>query len=396
MTEHWIGDDHEFARQRLGANNPNVMSRFQGSSQNLTAILDNGSGASDMNALRQQLENARSQNQLFVCDYTPVLGQVNTIRDGQYFTVPIVFFTVDSTQALIPATIQLRRDEYWFTPADGMNAWLLAKLYAVSADAQWWYSGTHLFNTHSINMIFGIATYASGFADNPTHPIYTLIHPHLIKVYDINTAVYNAMATSDANNSGLYQKEQGADQSLPTGRIGIYELINALYQDYDFEQEAFPNVLNRRGLDTASFPYSFPYRDDGQIWWSTLSTFVSDIVDATYSTDTEVTNDQALINWLSTVEAAFNHDDTIRFSFNQTKEQLKSILTNLIFLVTAQHTAVNNTMFDGLALVSNGAFAMKQAAPVNADNITDDMVYDSLPDPQDDTDIGFQKKESKL
>lgn len=59
----------------------------------------------------------------------------------------------------MPLVIQIdsTNQGYLFTSEDGPNAWLLAKMWTASADAQWWFSGSHLFNSHSIDMIFAIA-----------------------------------------------------------------------------------------------------------------------------------------------------------------------------------------------------------------------------------------------
>lgn len=376
MLEHWLGNDAEFARQRLGANNPDVISRYSETSDQLNARIKNGAGAKDIDVLTTQLQTALKANKLFVCDYVNILGKVRTIRTDQFWTVPVAFFIYDDNiQGLMPVAIQLRVGEYWFTPADAENAWLLAKLYTASADAQWWFSGTHLFNTHSIDMIFGIAAFVSGLP--ATHPMYMLFDPHMKKVYNINTAVYNAGGTN-----GIYQRGIFVDKVLPTGRIGLYELVNALYQDYDFEKAAFPEEMKSRGVDKASFPGIFPYRDDGQVWWDALQSFTVGIIDATYTSDSDVENDTALIAWLKEIESAFNNDGVKRFpAFNNTKDQLKILMTNLSYITTAQHTAVNNTMFDGLALVGNGPFSMAKAAPKDA-NINDDDVFASMPNPQ--------------
>ena len=46
MVEHWIGDDAEFGRQRLGAANPNVLRRFDLTAQELSLLLDGLNGFS--------------------------------------------------------------------------------------------------------------------------------------------------------------------------------------------------------------------------------------------------------------------------------------------------------------------------------------------------------------
>ncbi len=351
-------------------------------------LINDAAGAQDKSALANTLGNALNNKQLFVCDYRPVLGNVidkQFVRKDQHLAAPLAFFTIENN-ALMPKAIQIEAPQngYLFTTADGDNAWLLAKLWVANADAQWWFSGSHLFNTHSIDMIFGIAALeriqTGALAES--HPMVVLMYPHLKKVFDINTAVYNATAyDSDGGAPGIYQKGQFCDQFLPTGRIGIYQIINNLYQGYRFDDQAFDQTIQARGIDENVLPVHFPYRDDGGPWFSAITTFVGDIVDASYDSDAAVEKDSALNGWLNAVQQAFNHDRNERFTWQPKKARLKSVFANLMFLCTAQHTAVNDTMFDQYAFLPNGPFAMT-APPPKGGAIGDDDLLAALPDPQ--------------
>ena len=392
LTQFWIDDDAEFGRRPLGGANPNAIAMYPGSASKLDQLLTEG-GAHDLSALSRRLERARSDRKLFWCDYTGLLGPVEHnrfIRNGQYWTVPMVFYLYDATVlGLMPAAIQLRAGGYWFTPADDANSWLLAKLYAACADTQSCFSGTHLYHTHSVAMIFGIAALkliAQGTL-SLTHPILMLVNPHLVKVYDVNTKVYNVRADPNrpfdpvTNPLGIYQKGQFCDQHLPTGRIGVYQMISSLYSSYSFDDNAFDSSIATRGLDSRTLPGIFPYRDDGQIWWRTLQLFTKAVVDACYSSDAAVVADQPLNEWLCLVEQTFNRDGTKRFTWKPTRDYLASALTHLSFLTTAQHTAVNVAMFDAYAFIPNGPFAMTAPSPAGP-GVSDEQVLRSLPDPQ--------------
>jgi hypothetical protein len=396
LTENWINDDLEFARQRLGAANPNVIAKYAGTDSDLTDLVNNSAGAINKTELITTLTTANANGTLFVCDYSSALNGIakndyvqtnfkpDYMPDGFFFSVPIAFFvadTSDGSEVLKPVAIQIDaiNDAYFFTPQDSANAWLLAKLWTASADAQWWFSGTHLFNTHSIDMLFGISALnliEQGLLDE-NHPIVVLMSPHLKKVFDVNTAVYDA---SDAT-VGIYQKGSFCDGFLPTGRIGIYQLINDLYQNYSFDDMAFDKTIAARNMQSQDFSGSFPYRDDGEIWWKTISNFVANIVDATYASDTEVADDKQLNQWMQLTESAFNQDGTTRFTWIATISYLKQMMSNLFFLATVQHTSVNNSMLPGWAFVPNGSFAMTSAPPTDG-NVDDQALLDSLPDPQ--------------
>lgn len=385
LTENWLNDDAEFARQRLGGANPDVLARYTGDSQALTQLL----GASASQVLVNALLAANTAGKLFICDYRPVLANVvanKLVRNGQNVCAPVALFVVGSA-GLMPAAIQLQSGGYWFSPADDANSWLLAKLWVANADAQWWFSGTHLFNTHSVVMMF--ATAALSMVQKGTlagdHPMLTLLRPHLEKCFNINAAVYNA---GPGGNPGIYQKGDFCDQFLPTGRIGLYQVINNLYQSYNFAEAAFDRRIASRGIDLNSLPVSFPSRDDGQVWWNAISTFVGEVVDASYASDAAVAADGALNEWMEQVVSAFNHDGVTRFTWTPTKAALKQMATNLFFIGSVQHTAVNNSMLSTFGFLPNGPFAMNGPLPTGP-GVTTETLLAALPDPQVNSPDGY-------
>lgn len=381
----WIDDDAEFARQRLGGANTNVIR--SAADFDVTAWIQAATNAAALTDLQATLLAAQETDGLFVCDYTPVLGSVVTnqfVQNNAFLAAPICLLTVESG-ALQPKAIQIvgtDANSYIFTPGDtndpNGDAWLLAKLWVANADLTWWFSGSHLYNTHSIDMIFGIAALeqiaAGTLAED--HPIVILAKPHLVKSFNINTAVYNMKVFG-----GIYQVGQFCDQVLPTGRIGIYEIITNLYSDYEFASAGFDQDLQSRGLDSGPIAgVSFPYRDDGQVWWEAIETFVGTIVEA-YADDDAVKSDVGLNAWMNSVQTAFNQDGNSRFTWTPTKDGLTSICTNLVFLCSVQHCSVNNSMFNSWAFTPNGPFSMQQAPPVDATSVTQQTVLDTLPNP---------------
>lgn len=394
LTQNWIADDSELGRQRLGGGNPNVIKAASGK-YNIPQWIEAATNGAGLSALKYALLAAQNAGALFVCDYTPVLGTVvlnQFVRKGKYLTAPIGFFTIDpATNALLPQAIQINgldSKSYIFSPGDSTDpqgdAWLLAKLWLASADQQWWYSGSHLFNTHTIDMLFGTAALnliQTGVLAS-AHPLVILAKPYLQKSFNINSAVIN-MPSPSTGGTGIYQYNQFVDQVLPTGRIGLYQIISNLYQGYSFDDNAFPAQLANRGLTGGPIDkVVFPYRDDGQIWWNAISAFVGQIVDATYASDAAVFADKALNAWLGAVQAAFNHDGTTRFTWTPSVAYLKSVFSNLLYTCSVQHTSVNNTMFNGWAFPPNGPFAMQQPPPANAAGVTRQTVLSSLPFPQ--------------
>lgn len=397
LVGNWIDDDAEFARQRLGGANPYIIAKYQGTAASLTDAIARSAGARDREGLAATLSAALARGALFVCDYRPILGGVareRLVRAGRHFTVPLVFFVVDGAGGaarLMPAAIQLDApgDGYLFTPADDANAWLLAKLWAASADAQAWFVGTHIFRTHSIGAIFGIAALQviQRGALSPDHPMVTLMQPHLRKVFDINHFIYDAKAYArGGRHFGIYQRgRSGApsltDAALPAGRIGTYQIIHDLYEGYTFDGQAFDASIADRGVGAEDLPVFFPFRDDGAVWWDAIRAFVSEVVDATYASDTAVAADVELGAWMALVDEAFNQGGAARFTWEASRAGLARILANALFLCSVQHAAVNDAQFDQSAFIPNGAYAMT-APPPTGPGVTDAELLASLPDPQ--------------
>ncbi len=392
LTKNWIVDDQEFARQRLGGANPNVIKLADSKDYNIANWISKATNAGDLAGLQKTLIAAQSAGTLYVCDYTAVVGPAVTkqfVVNGRFLEAPICFFTADSTtKTLMPAAIQIKGTEptsYIFTPGDSNDAngdaWLLAKLWTASADVQWWFSGSHLMNCHSIVMLFGIAALnqiMTGVLPKD-HPMVILAQPFLTQVFSINNAVVSAPGS---NEKGIYQKGSFCDAVLPTGRIGLYQIINDLYQCYTFDDNAFPTEMAARGIKDGDLV--FPYYDDAKVWWAAIEKFVSDIVESSYPDNKAVASDTGLTGWMDAVKNAFNHDGTTRFTVPTTKTSLKAVFTNLLFTCSAKHTSVNDTMLPGWAFTPNGPFAMMAAAPTDAASVTQATVLGSLPNPQTD------------
>lgn len=398
LTTHWIADDLEFARQRLGGANPNVIRLADAAHHAVAAWVQAAVNGAQLGSLATTLAAAQAAGALFVCDYTPVLGSaVNQgfVVNGRHLAAPICYFEVDtSSHQLRPLAIQVQGTDpraYIFTPGDPSdtdgNAWLLAKLWVASADQQWWFSGSHLFNTHTIDMMFGVAALnqvqQGQLAAN--HPMLVLAKPFLTQVFDINNVVISAPGSREG---GIYQKATGTtpnfvDAVLPTGRIGLYQIVSDLYRHYNFDANNFSAQLASRGLLQGPITQlTFPYRDDGLVWWGALQGFVVNVVKASYASDAAVAADAGLNAWMKTVQTAFNHDGTARFTWTPTLAMLQAVFTNLLFTCSVQHTAVNDTMLNGWAFTPNGPFAMLAAPPVDARSVTQATVLAALPNPQ--------------
>lgn len=143
--------------------------------------------------------------------------------------------------------------------------------------------------------------------------------------------------------------------------------------------------MKTRGVEAESLPVSFPFRDDGGVWWDAIRAFVTEVVEATYSDDAAVTADAELGVWMALVEEAFNQGGATRFTWHASRADLTRLLANAFFLCSVQHAAVNDAQFDQFGFLPNGAYAMT-APPPTGPGVTDAELLASLPDPQTATD----------
>jgi len=211
------------------------------------------------------------------------------------------------------------------TNAEAYWAWQSAKTTVQVADFNYHEMFVHLGRTHLMSEAFAMATQRQLAV---AHPLSRLLAPHLEGAMFINEAatllIMGSLTTGDVILSApieTLQRECGRDRLA-----------------YDFYDSMLPNDLRARGVDNTDQLPDYPYRDDALLIWNAIARWVGEYVAVYYANDGDVTGDYELKAWAS--ELAQN-GKIKGFRAITTRTQLVSVVTAIIFNVSAQHAAVN-------------------------------------------------------
>ncbi|MBD2067395.1 lipoxygenase [Leptolyngbya sp. FACHB-671] len=375
--------DREFARQRLAGTNPMILHRIQEADrERLQAwATQDYSVATEKNV---NLLDAAAQNRLFLADYPLFEDLTSTdLQLGRYVGNPQALF-YGTEQGLYPVLIQLESGSKWVTPTAVADDWMRAKLYTQAADMTHHELIDHLCNTHLSMEAFAIAT----SRQLPVgHPLYQLLRPHFRFLLAINTR----------GNTLLLAEDAAIEDLLAPTREASVSLINQSYRQRSFTDGALPYDIARRGLEPEFLP-DFAYRDDAQLLWDAIATYVSSYLQRYYRDDTAVLLDPYLQAWAAELGQPLSDRPLSEFpelpdwipaefaaktgiqvdtlpdyprvpnfpaatSANQRPgeiqglQQLIEIATQIIFTCGPQHAAVNFSQFDYAGYMPNAPLA---------------------------------------
>jgi len=375
--------DREFARQRLAGTNPMILHRLQEADQErLQAWATQDYSLATGETVN--LLDAAAQNRLFLADYPLFKDLTSTeLQLGRYVGNPQALF-YRTEQGLYPVLIQLESGSKPVTPTAAADDWMRAKLYTQAADMTHHELIDHLCNTHLSMEAFAIAT----SRQLPVgHPLYQLLRPHFRFLLAINTRGNTLLLAEDAAIEELL---------APTREVSV-GLINQSYRERSFTDGALPYDIAKRGLEPEFLP-EFAYRDDAQLLWEAIATYVSSYLQRYYWSDTAVLLDPYLQAWAaelgqplsdrpltefpelpSWMPAGFAAKtgirvDTLpdyprvpnfpsattanqRLGELQGLQQLIDIATQIIFTCGPQHAAVNFSQFDYAGYTPNAPLA---------------------------------------
>ncbi|KAG0000571.1 hypothetical protein BGZ79_005772 [Entomortierella chlamydospora] len=376
----WLKDDDEFARQQLAGFMPTLLERV--STSDFDQLISEA-GIADADAARlgrhgtvQYMANYRRY--LEACTVTPV---------DYYLAKPLVFFTVNNNNELMPVGIQLDQGGELFTPDmdNAENAWLLAKMQTNCAGQSLHDVGFHQLLTHQICAMVSIALFSEEvFNPNPPpysaepfqqHPVFKLLRPHVVKAVEFQQSIYNQDYNPYASSFPKTRVANGApgaynigfiyDLIFSCGRIGNYQLQDKMYYDNDrfrFLDLAIPTDAERRGVEQT--PFSYAYVHDARLWYDAISRFVDQFIAIQYPDgDQMIAADIQLQRFFDKLIKAFNYVDGTRVAHRfpdevNTVEVLHNVLTMFIWQFSVQHTVVNDGAYNQAAFVPNASTLM--------------------------------------
>lgn len=378
--------DREFARQRLGGQNPMVIRCLQPADTAYLAAWDTQPHLNAGNPV--DLGEAASENRLFIADY-PQLQNLTAaeMQPTRYVDSPIALFYRADT-GLEPVLIQLKSGSVVRPPqADqATDAWMRAKLTVQCADVTYHELIAHLGDTHLAMEAFAIAT-ARQLPKN--HPLYRLLHPHFRFLLAIN----------QRGNQLLISEGAAMERLLAPTRAASIELINRAYRDRSFESYALPTHLKQRGVESATVLPDFPYREDAQLIWAAIAHYVTQFLQRDYLNDAAIQSDRYLQAWaaelgcppeahqfpkvpqwlpadwltatgldshgLPTCPRVPDFPNAQNPGQFTSLQQLLDVATQVIFTCTAQHAAVNFSQFDYVGYPPNTPMALYSQPETN-------------------------------
>nr|AHW81486.1 lipoxygenase 1 [Branchiostoma belcheri tsingtauense] len=370
LIEEWQNDE-EFCRQYLQGINPMLITVCKDQSQIPAEMLE-------LKAQGKTTEQLMAENRLFIVDYAPMLGVPAT--PGKFFYAPIVLMYKEELAGgksrLNLLGIQLSRkkgENEVYSPETAKthpNKYMFAKMHVVSADNNVHQFLYHLGYTHLAMEPIAVSLHTHL---PPDHPIHRLLLPHFKDTIGINYLARHSLV------SRIFPI---TDPMFATSTVGGLVMFLKEWRKYNFMDMAFPEELKRRGFDEARTDglENYFYRDDGFQLWNIYKTYVTGMVDKAYTTDKAVMDDQALQKFCQMIEGPGQlHGFPREIS---TKQLLIDCLTNIIFNVSAQHSAINFPQYDYYSFIPNRPAQLSMPMPDGPNDMLESTLLEALPPPQ--------------
>ncbi|XP_035663506.1 polyunsaturated fatty acid 5-lipoxygenase-like [Branchiostoma floridae] len=369
LIKEWQTDE-EFCRQYLQGTNPTMLTVCKDKSRIPVEMLD-------LKAQGKTTLQLMEENRLFIVDYAPMLAAPKT--PGKCFYAPIVLMYTEKLPGrdgrLKILGIQLTSDKTTnevYSPETAKthpNKYMFAKMHVMVADSNVHEFLTHLGFTHLTMEPIAVSLHTHL---PPDHPIHRLLLSHFKDTIGIN---YLARHTLVSRIVPLIEHLYAASTA------GAFRMIINEYSNYSLMDMAFPEELKRRGFDESGSDglQDYFYRDDGFKLWNIYKTYVNGVVDKIYVNDQAVASDQALQRFCQMIEGPGQlHGFPREIS---TKRLLIDCLTNIIFTVSAQHSAINLPQYDYYSFIPNRPPTLSQWMPDGPNDMLESTIHDALPSP---------------
>ncbi|KAL5258116.1 hypothetical protein ACHWQZ_G012916 [Mnemiopsis leidyi] len=282
--------------------------------------------------------------------------------------------------AFVPVMIRLQNQNdcepqtFWGPPKPGSNengqhalSWLYAKMYFRCADWQVYSIGTHFARAHALSEVFGTSMYRNLPS---AHPLFRILQPHLQGIIAINAQARDVLV-NPGNNA--FARFMSAGDNLG-------DLLEHCCKDMlKYKHLIIPEDFKARGL--GDIP-QFLYRDDSIALWNILHEYTTNMIDLSYPKDEDVRQDSELKNFLhefleygvKAFAEAGDFPDHL-----DTKEELSTYITAIIYNVSCFHTGVNFQINKYLAYFPNAPPSLIRPPPGQKDIVTMTTIMESLP-----------------
>lgn len=361
--ESTLGD--AIAWQRIGGVNPTVLTRCT-----QLPIAFAVTEAHFAQALPDDtLAAALSEGRAFIADYRVLEGVPCGAFDGQqkYLAAPMALYVADQGGTLRAVAVQCGSDASRYpvrTPADGWH-WRMANLCVQVADANHHEGSAHLGRTH---MVMEATTLAMKRELAPNHPLAILLEPHTETTLAINDSAKTDLIAPGGTVDTVFAAKIRSFGDFVQSQVASYSIRNC---------DPRSNLTERGLMDRDVLPIH-PFRDDAIPVWDAIATYVGEYIALYYTQDSMVLEDtelQAFVAALSSETGGRLHD----VPEARTVAELSALIARLVYVGSAQHSAVNFPQFRFMSYPPNMAGALFAPVPdVDTEN-TEQAFYRLLP-----------------
>lgn len=354
VASRWT-EDREFARQRLDGINP-VLIKLATEIPEKFAVTDED--ISGLVAEKATLERLLAEQRLFLLDYEILQGLQPVL--GRFCVAPICLFWKNDLGQLMPLAIQLGQSPaeapVIFTPKDEKWTWLMARAFVQSADGTYHEVVAHLTRTHLAMETFWVAACR---AFPPHHPLYHLLKPHFTGTVEINYEARNSLIAPGGP----------IDETIAIGAEGSLTLVGLEYENWTFATTNPVTDLENRGLLSEEVLPGYHYRDDALKLFTAIKQYVNDLLRVYYPDDETVQKDSELQAWgreLSGREGGRIKGLPVGKNGSiGTFDALHAIVSQVLFVCSVEHSAVNNGQYAQFGWIPNTPGAMYLPPPTD-------------------------------
>ncbi|RZA27449.1 MAG: hypothetical protein EOP10_00060 [Proteobacteria bacterium] len=349
-----VTNDDKFANAYVAGLNPMLIEGVS-DLKNQFRALDNAAFRKINGFQNDTLEAALREKRLYMADLSfmgqTIAGRQNPSRE-KFVYGPKSYFAVPKGESSIKPvgiTIDDIKAPGIVLPQDGAM-WTIAKTIMNSATANHHEIFAHLGQTHLVIDPIAVACYRHISAN---HPLSRLMRPHFHGTMFINSLAVTLLAKEgEVVDLALWGSSENNRKAIPDS-----------VQQHSLNDLVIPSRMAARKIDNLSGLPNCPYRDDSLLLWTAMSKWVSSYVDIYYAQDENVKKDQELALWVREIQSPFALQVTRRdrsmiveeqrnqpggnlkpFGKNgaiETKDDLVSFLTVVMFTASAQHASVN-------------------------------------------------------
>ncbi len=339
------------AWQRIAGCNPMVLSRCEQLPPKFPVTETHFQAAMGPH---DSLTVAAEEGRLFLADYAVLEGVECGVTNGlqKYLAAPLALYAVDMVdRRLRSVCIQTGQNPSIypiFTPADQWH-WRMANQCVQVADANHHEASSHLGHTH---LVMETVVLAMKNALAPNHPLAVLLNAHTV----------TTMAINHSAKTDLIAPGGTVDTTFAPKIRQFGGLVRKALLSYPLTSANPRSDLGARGLlDTAVLP-QHPYRDDALPLWDAILDYLTEYTSLYYPTDAEVGADKELQAFVGLLSAP-DGGRLVGVPSVETTASLAHLLSTLVFIATAQHSAVNFSQYDHMSYSPNMGGALYAPVP---------------------------------